>query len=83
MAKKLDELTDPMLYAKESRWWKWIKDIARDADKRILRSLGYRLMIEKIIIDKWNNKMHVLFYEDVAKILWLKKRMVNIQTPRG
>ena len=84
MAKNLEKIIEPNLYAKKDKYWKWQKDIARDKNIRILRSLWYRFMMEKIIINTSKSTIEVHFYPEIAKIICEKgEPIITIQIPKG
>gem|GEM_PF-4132725 len=69
LANNFEEIIKPGLYAEKQKSGKWTTHIAKDEKTRILRSLGYRFMLEKIIINKSKGTMEVHFYPEIQKIL--------------
>jgi len=83
MAKNLEKIIKPSLYAKQDKHWKWQKDIARDKNVRILRSLWYRFMMEQVIINISKSTIEVHFYPEIAKIICEKgEPVITIQIPK-
>ena len=69
MEKNFKEIVKPTLYASEVTDGNWTTNITRDEKTRILKSLGYRFMIEKIVINKSEETVQVHFYPEIAEIL--------------
>ena len=80
-----DEILKPNLYAQKDKKWIRTRNISRDEKTRILRSLWYRFIFEKIIINKAENTITVYFYPSIAVILWHKNHILtlNLKGPKN
>jgi len=83
LVNNFEEIIKPGLYATKDKDWKWTTRIAKDEKTRILRGLGYRFMMEKIIINKSKSTMEVHFYPEIQRILWLPSPIATIHLPKG